>query len=151
MISTKKIVLGLLVSSLSFQAFPMEQAAPAPTKKQNIRIQTINFIQDKLEHIKNCLQGKETCSKTDFAIMAGSLLFLRSLFYGFFQQFEPREVFPSPDYQRGYGWRKGHFIPGGAVTAPARWVDPGTWGHKAGSRLGRPIRRAKEAVEALVK
>ena len=94
MINSKKILLGLLASSLSFNAFPMEQSTPeievtqeevvaeaAPTATANFRIQTINFLQKKLEHIKKCLQGKETCSKTDFAILGTTLLAL----YGFIQ------------------------------------------------------------------
>ncbi len=79
MINTKKIILGLLASSLSFTAFPMEQEATAPTEKQTLKIQTIDYLMKKLGHIRKCLQGKETCSKADFAILGTTLLAL----YGF--------------------------------------------------------------------
>ena len=37
-------------------------------------------IKDKGKHLVRCLQGKEPCSKTDFALLGISLLFLHSSF-----------------------------------------------------------------------
>ncbi len=148
MIHSKKIVLGLLVSSLSFQAFPMEQEAiapevevtqeeivtePAPTMAKAYAIRTIDFASKKLGHIKKCLQGKEACSKTDFAMLAASLLFLRQFFYSLAVQTELK--IPTSKYQ----FRKHSGIPG-IVTTPALKVDPTTYGHRAGRWIGTKLK-----------
>ncbi|TET34724.1 hypothetical protein E3J61_02490 [Candidatus Dependentiae bacterium] len=114
-------MLGLLASSLSFTAFPMEQEAPtiaepAKADRNGRVVQTIDKVMDKLKHIKQCLQGKETCSKTDFAVLAGSLLFLRGVFYAVAHSIEPT----FGDYGK-YG----------LITTPALLVDPGKWPEKA--------------------
>lgn len=119
MINTKKLLLGLLASSFAFNAFPMEQEAPtitepAKAERRGKVVQTIDKVMEKLKHIKQCLQGKETCSKTDFAVLAGSLLFLRGIFYAVASSIEPKlELSP---------WHKY-----GIFTTPASYVDPGEW------------------------
>ncbi len=38
-------------------------------------------IKNKGKHLIQCLKGKETCTKTDFAILGASLLFMHSSFH----------------------------------------------------------------------
>ena len=130
MINTKKIILGLLASSLSFTAFPMEQEATAPTEKQSLRIQTIDFLMNKLGHLRKCLQGKETCSKTDFAVIITTAAFLRTLFYSF-------------GYKVGHseGWEP-HY----PILRALRRVDPVGYGERAGRRLGYEAGKAVRKV-----
>lgn len=102
MITSKKVLLALVASSFALTTFPMESETPAEPVIENMEsetpaasaeeksfaIRSIDFVTNKLGHIKKCLQGKETCSKADFAILAASFVFLRSMLWGFLNSTE---------------------------------------------------------------
>ncbi len=61
-----KITLGILASMMVGTTLPIDQQ---PVKK------------GRWNHLKECLKGNEPCTKTDFAILATSLLLARSSFH----------------------------------------------------------------------
>ena len=124
MINTKKIVLGLLASTFIFNAFPMSEGAPeteliqeevvtqaAPAETTSLKVKTIDLLMNKLGHIRSCLQGKETCTKTDFAVILSAAAFLRVLFYGGTKRAAP------------------------ALFRAATYVDPMGYAERAASRI----------------
>ena len=67
--NTKQISLGVLASMMVGTALPLDQNSVK------------RGIKNKGKHLIQCLKGNEPCTKTDFAILAVSLLVVRSSFY----------------------------------------------------------------------
>ena len=80
---SKLLSLSIALSMLCNPAIAQETIGQ---KGKKVYVRTIDTVVNKLQHLKGCLQGRDTCSKTDFAILGTGLLFLygavRSIQYG---------------------------------------------------------------------
>ena len=113
---SKLLSLSIALSMLCNPAIAQETIGQ---KGKKVYERTIDTVVNKLQHLKGCLQGRDTCSKADFAILGTGLLFL----YGAL---------------RGIRWKIITQVPAKVVGIPVKkpvdkgltYPDPVYWGEK---------------------
>ncbi len=110
--------------ALTLSISPVTAQALRANDDKKVQIRTIDRAIKGLSHLKACLQGKEPCSKLDFAVLGASLLFLRGSILALqVRLFGPENLTKEGQPGDWIPWKK-------KVFNVTRQADPSIWGHQ---------------------